>query len=129
MRRLDYRAFQAGIFRRLPVRTAMDQIAEIAVTYPDAETARAAADSLVDARLAACAHVEGPVHSTYRWEGKVQREPEWRLTAKTRTELAERVVQALAASHPYELPGFVIHTPHTNPAFASWVKAETREGG
>ena len=103
----------------------MDQIAEISVTYPHAEMAQAAADSLIEARLAACAQVEGPVRSTYRWEGAVQREPEWRLTAKTRTELAERLVEALAASHPYELPGFLIHTPHTNPAFAAWVRSET----
>lgn len=103
----------------------MDQIAEIAVTYADAETAQAAAGRLVEARLAACVHVEGPIQSTYRWEGQVQRESEWRLTAKTRTELAERVVETLAASHPYALPGFVIHTSHTNPAFAAWIKAET----
>lgn len=103
----------------------MDQIAEIAVTYGDAETAQAAAGRLVEDRLAACVHVEGPVDSIYRWAGRIQREPEWRLSAKTRTELAGRVVETLAASHPYELPGFVIHTAHINPAFAAWVKAET----
>ncbi|HEV3069074.1 MAG TPA: divalent cation tolerance protein CutA, partial [Streptosporangiaceae bacterium] len=36
----------------------------------------------VEARLAACAQVSGPVASTYWWEGAVERAEEWLLTLK-----------------------------------------------
>ena len=37
---------------------------------------------LVDAGLMACAH-HSKIRSTYRWEGAIQSDPEWRIQCKT----------------------------------------------
>jgi periplasmic divalent cation tolerance protein len=103
----------------------MDRIIDVMATYGDEASAMAAARQLVEKRLAACVHVYGPVTSTFRWDGAVQVEPEWKLDAKTRRELFETVAAEIAADHPYELPAI-----HATPAFATdaytrWVFEET----
>ena len=103
----------------------MPEIAEVSITYDKSATAETAARDLVDAQLAACVHVSGPISSVFRWDGAVQTEPEWRLTAKTRVDLTQAVLARLSESHPYDLPGVVLHRCETTQAFADWVAAET----
>ena len=102
-------------------------IREVTTTYHTEALAQAAARQLVERRLAACVHVEGPVSSTYWWDGKVQSEPEWRLTAKTSTDKVAQVMAALDRDHPYDLPALLVHAPETTDAFAEWVREETRQ--
>ena len=64
----------------------------VTVTTPDERLAAELARVLVGERLAACAQVGGPIGSTYRWDGEVQVDREWLLTAKT----VESQVPALA---------------------------------
>ena len=51
---------------------------------------REAADTLgrfaVEARVAACAQVVGPITSTYWWEGKIETAEEWQVIFKTTTQ-------------------------------------------
>lgn len=103
----------------------MHQIAEVTVTYDAAEPAQQAARALVEARLAACAQISGPVQSSYWWDGAVQSGAEWLLTAKTPPELAARAMDALAEGHPYDLPAITLHLCQTTPEFAAWVARET----
>ncbi len=105
----------------------MAELVEVHITYDADAPAQAAAQSLVESRLAACVQVDGPVKSTFWWDGKVQQEPEWRLTAKTTPALRARVVEALVESHPYDLPGLHWQTLKTTPAFADWVANETKD--
>ena len=48
----------------------------VLITVPDADTATGLGRALVEARLAACVNVVPGVRSFYRWEGKVQDDPE-----------------------------------------------------
>jgi periplasmic divalent cation tolerance protein len=101
------------------------EIVEVTITYDASAPAEAAARSLIARRLAACVHVDGPIRSIFRWEGAVQTEDEWRLTAKTTPALAETVASTLRAEHPYDLPGLVMHSCKTPDDFAQWVAEET----
>ncbi len=105
----------------------MPKIIEISVTYHDEETALIAARTLVEQRLAACAHVEGPVTSIYWWDGKVQQEPEWRLIAKTSPSSKDATAAAIVNDHPYDLPGLLTTSADVSDEFAAWVKNETKD--
>ncbi len=82
------------------------------------------AQGLLAARLAACVQVEGGLVSHYRWQGAVQADPEWRLTAKTLPGLRPAVEAFLAAHHPYELPQVLWQPMQAGAAYADWVRAE-----
>ena len=83
------------------------------------------ARALIEQRLAACAHVCSPVTSCYRWEGKVEREAEWLLTAKTQSVLFDKIAALVAQHHPYDLPAITATQMLATEVYAKWVLAET----
>jgi periplasmic divalent cation tolerance protein len=107
----------------------MSELILILTTVPDDERADALARALVDERLAACVNVHGPMASTYRWKGAVERDAERQLVIKTtRARLADLEVR-LRGLHPYELPEFVVLSANASDGYGAWVHDETRSGG
>ena len=95
------------------------------------EHADAIADKLVETRLAACVNAIPGVVSTYRWEGKVEKDQETTLLIKTRQALIGDVVAAIREVHPYDVPE-VIAMPLLGagePSYLAWVGTETRRDG
>ncbi len=83
--------------------------------------------SAVDARLAACGQVLGPVGSIYWWKGRVEETEEWLCLLKTRAALAERLEQFLLARHPYDVPEIVSLTiERTTEVYGDWIDSETQ---
>jgi periplasmic divalent cation tolerance protein len=74
------------------------------ITAPNLETAERIARRLVDDRLAACVQIVDRIRSIYRWQGKVQEEPEVLLIVKSAEPLIPRVEALLRELHPYEVP-------------------------
>jgi periplasmic divalent cation tolerance protein len=64
------------------------------------------AQSIVDARLAACVQIQS-VQSVYRWKGQVCTEPEWFLAIKTADSRYAELEQHIRANHSYETPEIV----------------------
>jgi periplasmic divalent cation tolerance protein len=56
---------------------------QVATTTDSREAAEVLSRSAVEARVAACGQVGGPITSTYWWEGTVETAEEWRITFKT----------------------------------------------
>lgn len=75
-------------------------------TTADRATARAIADALLGARLAACVQVM-PIESHYMWQGSARRDSEFMLLVKTRVALFDRAIGAIRARHPYAVPEIV----------------------
>jgi len=99
----------------------MSDLILILTTMPDDDRADALARTLVDERLAACVNVHGPMASTYRWKGAVEREAERQVVIKTtRARLAD-VEARLRSLHPYELPEFVVLDVQASDAYGEWV--------
>jgi periplasmic divalent cation tolerance protein len=87
------------------------------------------ARTLVDERLAACVNVHGPMISTYRWKGAIERETERQVFIKTTRARLVELEARLHALHSYELPEFIILRPESvSAAYAAWVEEETRRG-
>ena len=93
---------------------------------PDRASALALARSLVEARLAACASVGGPVESLYHWRGKIEMAQEVPVALKTTRERYAEVEAAIRARHPYELPE-IVAVPVTDglAPYLQWIADET----
>ena len=80
------------------------------------------AAALVDSRLAACVNVLGPMASTYRWQGHVERAEEFLLLIKTTAAAVEQVRATIKQTHSYEVPEFVVLTIESgSAAYLDWI--------
>jgi len=79
----------------------------IFMTAPTREEAARLADMLVGARLAACVQILPEIESVYRWEGKVERQPEILLLAKSTRDKFDELDRQVRAIHSYETPEIV----------------------
>jgi periplasmic divalent cation tolerance protein len=103
-----------------------DKAVLIYSTYPTQELAESIGAFLVDARLAACVNVMPSMTSIYRWEGKLNRESETVMIVKTRSSLAERVINEVRSRHTYANPALtVIPVQGGSPDFIDWIFSET----
>ena len=94
---------------------------------PDRASAEKLAALLIEQRLAACVNVLAPCISSYRWEGKVQRDEEHPMLIKTAQDRYTELEAAIRANHPYELPEIVaVPIGGGLPAYLQWVESETR---
>ncbi len=80
------------------------------------------ARTLVEERLAACVQVIGPIRSTYRWQGKVEKAEEWLAIAKTTQDLYPRLEATIKKLHTYEVPEILaVPVVAGNPDYLNWL--------
>ncbi|MEU9061327.1 divalent-cation tolerance protein CutA [Streptomyces sp. NPDC048430] len=98
----------------------------VLTTTDSEEKAHALARGAVDARLAACAQISGPVTSVYRWQDAVETAQEWQVLFKTAARRYDELEAHLVAVHGYETPE-IIATPvvRGSDRYLAWVSAET----
>ena len=108
---------QPGGIEFLQVQTTTDSRAEAM------ELARAA----VEARLAACGQVAGPVASTFWWNEELERAEEWFVFLKTTADRYAELAAFITERHSYDEPE-IIATPIVagSDAYLSWITEETR---
>ena len=94
-------------------------------TCPDFDTAQRIANALVEERLAACVNFVPGMHSTYRWQGKVEHAGEVLLLIKTTRVRMPAVQERILALHPYELPEVLTVEAGGLPAYLQWIARET----
>jgi periplasmic divalent cation tolerance protein len=107
----------AGPARYLQVQTTTDSRAEAV------ELGRSA----VEARLAACSQVAGPVVSSYWWEGDLERAEEWLLILKLPAARYQELADFLTQRHSYDEPEIVATAIVAgSPAYLSWIEEVTQ---
>ncbi|HAC89088.1 MAG TPA: hypothetical protein DCF63_00430 [Planctomycetaceae bacterium] len=99
----------------------------IITTVGTAQQASQVAKALLDARLAACVQIDGPLRSLYRWQGKSCDETEYRLNCKTLPGLRENVIQLIRSCHPYELPEVLVVAGESLHDYAKWVAEQVAQ--
>jgi periplasmic divalent cation tolerance protein len=80
---------------------------QVITTTATQDEAEQIAWTLVEARLAACVQIIGPIMSLYRWKGQIEKDHEFQCWVKTRQDLFERVEKAIRTVHPYEIPEII----------------------
>lgn len=92
------------------------------MTAPDKAVAERLAERIVEAGLAACVNVVPGATSIYRWKGKIERDSEVLLIAKTLAPQVEKLAAFVKANHPYELPELVaLPVLSGSPEYLKWV--------
>lgn len=108
----------------------MGTFIQVVTTTDTREAVERIARLLVLERLAACVQIDGPMTSIYRWQGQMEETPEWRLTAKSRSDLFAEIVAAIRTIHAYEVPEIVAtQIDFLDEAYRQWLEAETRPAG
>ncbi|GIH09988.1 hypothetical protein Rhe02_80550 [Rhizocola hellebori] len=113
---------EAAARRRRVGRMQDQETCQVQVTVGDHEAALTLARSAVEARLAACAQVSGPIRSVYRWQGELEEADEWAVVFKTRLSRYHEIEAFINEHHSYEVPEIVC-TPigMGNPAYLAWI--------
>jgi periplasmic divalent cation tolerance protein len=84
------------------------------------------AAGLIEARLAACVQIDGPVVSHYRWDGHIERTEEFRLMIKFLSTRQMELEAWLQARHPYASPEWVVvRADHIAEKYLSWAQANS----
>ena len=104
----------------------MSEFVRITTTTGDLATAEQIAVDLVDRHLVACSHIQGPVRSNYRWEGKVESSEEWVVTLTTLALHVEAIEQVIEKLHPYDVPECIVQPIiGGSKAYLQWMREQT----
>jgi periplasmic divalent cation tolerance protein len=105
------------------------QYGVVLVTAPSKEEGCAIAQTLIQARLAACVSLF-PIHSVYTWQGEVHQDDEWQLLIKC--DLAKfQVLEAMVRQvHSYEVPEIIaLPILAGSQPYLNWMKEQGGEVG
>jgi len=108
----------------------MAEYVQVLTTVDSEEAGVTLARGIVEARLAACVQIVGPVRSLFWWEGKVDDAREWQLLMKTTRERLPELQRHIKANHSYDTPE-IIETEIIGGSaeYLCWVSEETRQAG
>lgn len=95
----------------------------VITTVGTEEQAYVIAEELVRRRHSCCVNIIPGIRSVYRWKGKVSRDSEYMLIAKTLESEFEQLADAIRELHSYELPEIVsFKMERGDPDFMSWIE-------
>jgi periplasmic divalent cation tolerance protein len=77
------------------------------LTAANGEEATRLAEMLVGAHLAACVQILPEIESVYRWQGKIERNSEVLLLAKTTRGNFDELEREVRALHSYDTPEII----------------------
>jgi len=101
-----------------------DPIIVLLTAANDEEAARLA-EMLVGSQLAACVQILPVMESVYRWQGKIERQSEVLLIAKTIRSRFDELEREVRALHSYEVPEIVaLEIIAGSAPYLEWVGAE-----
>ena len=96
------------------------------MTAANGEEATRLADMLVGAHLAACVQILPEMESVYRWQGKIERQSEVLLLAKTTRAKFDDLEREVRALHSYDTPEIIAVPVITGSApYLDWLEQAT----
>jgi len=95
----------------------------VLTSCPDDATAERIARDLVEGGFAACVSRVPGLRSTYRWQGRVEDEPEVLLLIKTVATRFQELEMRLKSLHPYEVPEIIaVPIAKGSSDYLSWLR-------
>ena len=97
------------------------EFATVTTSVSDQAEALSLARTLVERRLVACAQIL-PIHSVYRWSGKIEEAAEFLLICKIKAVDFKEVSETISQCHGYDVPEIVmspISAGHA--AYLAWI--------
>lgn len=96
------------------------------MTAANGEEATRLAEMLVGAHLAACVQILPEMESVYRWQGKIERQSEILLLAKTTRAKFAELEREVRALHSYDTPEIIaIPVVNGSAPYLDWLTKAT----
>ncbi|MFQ5940528.1 MAG: divalent-cation tolerance protein CutA [Nitrososphaerales archaeon] len=90
-------------------------------TYPDEQTAAKIAKKIVKSRLAACVNL-ARIRSLYWWNDEIEDSKECLAIFKSTQKTARTLKEAIAKSHPYEVPEIIeVSMNNVSSSYLRWL--------
>jgi len=83
-------------------------VAVVYTTVNNMRNAKKIARTLVEEKLVACVSIIPRVESIYWWKGKIEKDREYVLLAKTTQKHVKKTIQKIREIHTYELPDIIV---------------------
>ena len=94
----------------------------IYITFADKLQAEQMAELLLDANLIACANILPAHEAIYKWKGKIEKESEVLMLAKTTKSNFEKVEALVKQNHSYDTPCIIaLDIENGNNDFLDWI--------
>ena len=94
-------------------------------TCADETEALRLANTLVEARLAACVNVLPAIQSVYRWQGAIENAREILLVVKTTRQRFEAVCDLISTVHSYDTPEIIaVPVAAGSEKYLAWLTAQ-----
>jgi periplasmic divalent cation tolerance protein len=107
-----------------------DEIIQVLTTIDSEAAAGAIADELIRRHVAACVQVLGPIRSSYRWEGEIERAEEWLLLIKSNLASYARLEAVIRELHSYDVPEILAFPVVAgNQDYINWLTAALENDG
>ena len=102
-------------------------VLSVYAVFANAEEAERIGTAMVEARLAACVNILGPIHSIYHWNGKLETADEVAAIFKTHHWKADPLIARIAELHSYDVP-CIVSWPIDKilRSYADWVEDTVR---
>jgi periplasmic divalent cation tolerance protein len=101
-------------------------LVQLLTTLGSREEALDLARAAVEARVAACVQVLGPITSVYRWRGEMEETDEYLCLMKTPAERVEELAGFVRERHPYDTPEITtVESDFVDARYGAWVVRET----
>ncbi len=106
----------------------MNEYCVIMTTTGSQDEAEALAEKMVSEHLAACVQILH-ITSYYTWEGKPNKDSEWLLLIKTRTDCYQGIENFIQANHSYDVPELLqIPINQGLESYLEWIDLCTHRG-
>jgi len=103
---------------------------QVVTTLDEEAKARSLAKGVVEARLAACAQVSGPIVSFYWWKGEMEEADEYLVIMKTTRESYPSLERFIKERHPYSVPEILAFPVVAgNEDYLEWLEDEVDRKG
>jgi periplasmic divalent cation tolerance protein len=103
--------------------TDVPALTHLMTTLGSREDALRLSREAVEARVAACVQVLGPIESVYRWQGEVRQEPEFLCLLKVPAAGLPRLAAFVRDRHPYETPELTeLPAGFVDPRYLAWAE-------
>jgi len=103
----------------------MTDYIQVTTTTASQKEAEKIARALLEAKLAGCVQIVGPISSTYWWQGVIESAQEWLCHIKTSLQLYPQVETAIRRLHSYQVPEILaLPVVAGNPDYLRWLEDE-----
>ncbi len=94
------------------------------------EAAQKLAKDAVQAKLSCCAQIDGPISSFYQWQGKIERDQEYRLMFKFTANCEQALADWIIKNHPYDTPEWVVfEAKSVSESYLNWASEYCQSEG